>query len=291
MSVVFGSLFWTEFESSLVSYERCLKIANIHQEDETLYDSSLKEWPNSPSIEFKNYSLRYRPDTEIVLNNISFKIEANEKIGIVGRTGAGKSTLWLALSRIVEAASGQILIDGIDISKISLQNLREKISIIPQDPTLFEDTLKFNLDPENKATDSELIDILKLASLGNLLDRNIEGLNQKIEDKGQNLSSGEKQLICICRAIIRNCKIILMDEATANIDIKTEEIIQRLINDKFRYATVVTIAHRLKTIINSSKILVLDKGKVAEFDSPEILMKDTSSIFYSYVKKLEKKDQ
>ena len=291
MSVVFGSLFWTEFESSLVSYERCLKIANIHQEDETLYDSSLKEWPNSPSIEFKNYSLRYRPDTEIVLNNISFKIEANEKIGIVGRTGAGKSTLWLALSRIVEAASGQILIDGIDISKISLQNLREKISIIPQDPTLFEDTLKFNLDPENKATDSELIDILKLASLGNLLDRNIKGLNQQIEDKGQNLSSGEKQLICICRAIIRNCKIILMDEATANIDIKTEETIQRLINDKFRYATVVTIAHRLKTIINSSKMLVLDKGKVAEFNSPEILMKDTSSIFYSYVKKLKKKDQ
>ena len=222
------------------------------------------------------------------MNNISFKIQANQKIGVVGRTGAGKSTLCLALCRIVEAASGQIFIDGVDISKISLQNLREKIAIIPQDPTLFEGTLRFNLDPENKSSDPELIELLKLASLENFIDRNHEGLYQQIEEKGQNLSSGEKQLICICRAILKNNRVVLMDEATANIDIKTEETIQTLINEKFRDATVITIAHRLNTIINSDKVLVLDKGRVAEFDTPKILMEDSSSIFYSFIQKMNK---
>ena len=245
----------------------------------------------NPSVEFRNFNLRYRPETEFVLNNISFKIQANQKIGVVGRTGAGKSTLCLALCRIVEAASGQIFIDGVDISKISLQNLREKIAIIPQDPTLFEGTLRFNLDPENKSSDPELIELLKLASLENLIDRNHEGLYQQIEEKGQNLSSGEKQLICICRAILKNNRVVLMDEATANIDIKTEETIQTLINERFRDATVITVAHRLNTIINSDKVLVLDKGRVAEFDTPKILMEDSSSIFYSFIQKMNKLKQ
>ena len=272
----------------MVSFERCFGIINVPQEDVTPYDKELENWPKISEIEFRNYSLRYRPETEIVLKSVSFKIEANQKIGVVGRTGAGKSTLCLALCRIVEAASGQIFIDGVDISKISLQNLREKIAIIPQDPTLFEGTLRFNLDPENKSSDPELIELLKLASLENLIDRNIEGLYQQIDAKGDNLSSGEKQLICICRAILRRNKIVLMDEATANIDIKTEETIQKLINERFRDATVITIAHRLNTIINSDKVLVLDKGKVAEFDTPKILMEDSSTIFYSFIQKMNK---
>ena len=288
MVTVVGSLFWTELESSLVSYDRWLKITDVPQESKLSYDKSLINWPMNPSVEFKNFNLRYRPETEMVLSNISFKIEASQKIGVVGRTGAGKSTLCLALCRIVEAASGQIFIDGVDISKISLQNLREKIAIIPQDPTLFEGTLRFNLDPENKSSDPELIELLKLASLENLIDRNIEGLYQQIDAKGDNLSSGEKQLICICRAILRRNKIVLMDEATANIDIKTEETIQKLINERFRDATVITIAHRLNTIINSDKVLVLDKGKVAEFDTPKILMEDSSTIFYSFIQKMNK---
>ena len=272
----------------MVSFERCFGIINVPQEDVTPYDKELENWPKISEIEFRNYSLRYRPETEIVLKSVSFKIEANQKIGVVGRTGAGKSTLCLALCRIVEAASGQIFIDGVDISKISLQNLREKIAIIPQDPTLFEGTLRFNLDPENKSSDPELIELLKLASLENLIDRNHEGLYQQIDAKGENLSSGEKQLICICRAILRRNKIVLMDEATANIDIKTEETIQKLINERFRDATVITIAHRLNTIINSDKVLVLDKGKVAEFDTPKILMEDSSTIFYSFIQKMNK---
>ena len=224
-----SSLFWSELEASMISFERCLRVTNVIQEDRTPYDKKIKNWIQRPFIEFRDLSIKYRHDTELVLKNVSFKIEASQKIGVVGRTGAGKSTLCLALCRIVEAASGQIFIDGVDISKISLQNLREKIAIIPQDPTLFEGTLRFNLDPENKSSDPELIELLKLASLENFIDRNHEGLNQQIEEKGQNLSSGEKQLICIWRAILRNNRVVLMDEATANIDIKTEEAIQKLI--------------------------------------------------------------
>ena len=286
--MILGSIFWTELEAWMVSFKRCLNTINVPQENFVPYDPSLNSWPANPSIEFKDYSLRYRPETEIVLDNISFKIEANQKIGIVGRTGAGKSTICLALCRIVEAVSGKILIDGIDISKINLQNLREKIAVIPQDPTLFEGTLRFNLDPENKASDEELIELLKLASLENILNRNKDGLNQQIEEKGQNLSSGEKQLICIWRAVVRSNKIVIMDEATANIDIKTEESIQSLINERFKNATVITIAHRLNTIINSDKVLVMSKGKVAEFDTPKVLMEDQTSIFYSFIEKMNK---
>ena len=286
--MIMSSLFLSELETSIVSYDRCLKMTDLPKENNAPYDISLNFWTYSPTIEFKNFSLRYRPETEIVLNNISFKIEACQKIGVVGRTGAGKSTLWLALTRVIEAVSGQILIDGVDISSISLKNLREKIAVIPQDPSLFEGTLRFNLDPENRILDTELIDILRLASLEKLIDENNEGLNQYIEEKGQNLSSGEKQLIWICRAILRRNKIVLIDEATANIDIKTEETIKKLIDEYFRDATMITIAHRLNTIIKSDKILVLDNGKVAEFDTPKSLMENTSSMFYNFLNNMNK---
>ena len=286
--MIMSSLFLSELETSIVSYDRCLKMTDLPKEDNAPYDISLNFWTYYPKIELKNFSLRYRPETEIVLNNISFKIEACQKIGVVGRTGAGKSTLWLALTRVIEAVSGQILIDGVDISSISLKNLREKIAVIPQDPSLFEGTLRFNLDPENRILDTELIDILRLASLEKLIDENNEGLNQYIEEKGQNLSSGEKQLIWICRAILRRNKIVLIDEATANIDIKTEETIKKLIDEYFRDATMITIAHRLNTIIKSDKILVLDNGKVAEFDTPKSLMEDTSSMFYNFLNNMNK---
>ena len=286
--MIMSSLFLSELETSIVSYDRCLKMTDLPKEDNAPYDISLNFWTYYPKIEFKNFSLRYRPETEIVLNNISFKIEACQKIGVVGRTGAGKSTLWLALTRVIEAVSGQILIDGVDISSISLKNLREKIAVIPQDPSLFEGTLRFNLDPENRILDTELIDILRLASLEKLIDENNEGLNQYIEEKGQNLSSGEKQLIWICRAILRRNKIVLIDEATASIDIKTEETIKKLIDEYFRDATMITIAHRLNTIIKSDKILVLDNGKVAEFDTPKSLMENTSSMFYNFLNNMNK---
>mmetsp|Transcript_15229 Transcript_15229/g.15104 ORF Transcript_15229/g.15104 Transcript_15229/m.15104 type:complete len:276 (-) Transcript_15229:19-846(-) len=275
----------------MISYERCVSMLVIPQEDPKPYEALFDTWPQHGKIQFKNFHLRYRPDTELVLTNLNFTIPAKHKVGVVGRTGAGKSTICLALCRIVEADSGCIEIDGRDISELSLQNLRDEIAIIPQDPTLFEGTLRYNLDPQDTRSGTELLEVLKLASLDDLVARDDKGLDQQIEDKGANLSSGERQLICICRAILRKSKIVLMDEATANIDIKTEQAIQKLIHDKFKDATVITIAHRLNTIIQSDKVLVLDKGQVAEYDNPQTLLEDPSSMFYSLAKRLSKSQE
>ena len=174
-------------------------------------------------------SLRYRPGTEVILNNLSFVAKAGEKIGVVGRTGAGKSTICLSLSRIVEIFEGQIIIDGVDIRKTDLSYLRSRITVIPQDPTIFTGTLRFNLDPEGHATDERIVELLKAAQLQDLLAKSDLGLQQQLDEGGANLSSGERQLICICRAILRRSKVVILDEATANIDVVTEQKIQELI--------------------------------------------------------------
>lgn len=184
-----------------------------------------------------------------MLNGLTFKAKPGEKIGVVGRTGAGKSTICLSLSRIVEIAEGIILIDNVDISKVELSYLRSKITVIPQDPTMFTGTLRFNLDPESLTTDDRIFGVLGKAQLNDLLARDERGLMMQITEGGTNLSSGERQLICICRAILRSSQVVILDEATANIDVVTEQKIQRLINDEFKTATMITIAHRLNTII------------------------------------------
>ena len=176
--ILYGSLILTDLESNMTSYVRCLKILEIPQEDQTQLDSNLNSWPNHGKIEFIDYSLKYRPETELVLKNLTFTIEPKAKIGVVGRTGAGKSTICLGLWRIVEADSGQIKIDGVDISSINLAYLRSQIAIIPQDPTLFEGTLKFNLDPEKTHSEQELLNVLREASLEYLVLRDDKGLDQ-----------------------------------------------------------------------------------------------------------------
>lgn len=218
-------------------------------------------------IEFKEVELKYRPTTELVLRGLTFTVQPGEKIGIVGRTGAGKSTICLSISRIVELLAGKIVIDGVDISDIDLTHLRSKITVIPQDAAMFDGTLRFNLDPFSEAEDSEILRLLNEAGLEELLKRG--GLDLKIEEGGSNLSSGEKQLLCICRAILRKSKLVILDEATANIDIVTEQKIQELIQLEFKDATMLVIAHRLNTIMHSDKVLVLSFGKVLEFDSPD----------------------
>ena len=180
-------------------------------------------WPEEGRIEFKNVYLKYRPTTELVLKNLSFKVKKGEKIGVVGRTGAGKSTICLALSRIVELHKGSILIDGIDIAKIRLDDLRARITVIPQDPTMFTGTLRFNLDPEKRCSDEVILNLLNQAHLQAVVENDPKGLLQEISENGSNLSSGERQLICICRAILRKSKLVILDEATANIDIVTEQ--------------------------------------------------------------------
>lgn len=235
----------------------------------------MNSWPSKGSIKFEDVKLRYRPTTEEVLRGLSFEIDGGKKIGIVGRTGAGKSTISLAVSRIVEIESGSIQIDGLDIGLLKLDDLRQKITVIPQDPTLFTGTLRFNIDPLGKLPDDEILNLMERAGLSDVLtrqsiDENLgkNSLDLEITENGGNLSSGEKQLICICRSILRKNKVVILDEATANIDIVTEKRIQSLIEEEFKECTVITIAHRLQTIISSDKVLVLSFGQVSEFDTP-----------------------
>ena len=229
--------------------------------------------------------MKYRPDTEIVLKNLNFNIEGKEKVGIVGRTGSGKSTITLCLFRILEATEGKILIDNVDISTIGLNLLRNNLTIIPQDPALMEGSLRYNIDPLEKNDDNEIIRVMQKIGFDYIIKRNKEGLNQEIAEGGSNLSVGEKQLICITRAILRKSKIIIMDEATASIDYKTEEIIQKAINELLNDSTFITIAHRIKTILGYDKILTLDNGKIVDFDTPKNLLNDKMSLFYELYSK------
>lgn len=181
-----------------------------------------EQWPEKGFLQFRNVSLRYRPGMDLTLQSLSFRVHVNEKVGIVGRTGAGKSTIALALSRIVEICRGSIEIDGINIADVPLKELRRRVTLIPQDPVLFNGSLRFNLDPESEFTDEKLVRVLKKANLHKILRHEQNGLYQMISEGGQNFSSGERQLLCVCRAILRKSKLIVMDEATAFIDMITE---------------------------------------------------------------------
>ena len=255
-----------------------------HQKKKII-DATLTNWPKEGKIQFINFSVKYRPDTDIILKNISFEIKPNEKIGIAGRTGSGKSTITLCLFRILEATQGKILIDDIDISTIGLDILRSSLTIIPQDPALMEGTLRYNIDPLNKYTDNEIKEVMKRIGFDYILDKSPDGINQIITEGGSNLSVGEKQLICISRAILRKSKIIIMDEATASIDYQTEEIIQKTINELLNESTIITIAHRIKTIINYDRIMTLENGEIVNFDTPQNLLKDKNSLFYELYSK------
>ena len=260
-----------------------LKYTEIEGEKPSIQDNDIilerNNWPSEGIIKFHNYYVKYRPNTEIVLKNLNFEIKSKEKIGIVGRTGSGKSTICLCLFRILEPLEGTIYIDNVDIRNIGLDILRKNITIIPQDPCLFEGTLKFNIDPFDEVDNSIIIKILKDIGF-EYTESDNDIINKMIEQNGNNLSVGEKQLICIARALIRKSKIIVMDEATANIDIKTEEKIQKALKLVLDNCTVITVAHRIKTIINYDKILVLDNGEIVEFDKPDVLLKNQNSLFY-----------
>ena len=277
-----------QLETSMVSMERCLKYTIIKGENPSIMENDQnlinRNWPEEGKITFINYSVKYRPNTEIVLRNLNIEINPKEKIGVVGRTGSGKSTICLCLFRILEPLNGQILIDDIDITTIGLDLLRQNITIIPQDPCLLEGSLKYNIDPFERTSNNEIIKILKEIGF-EYTESDNDILNKNIEQNGSNLSVGEKQLICIARAIVRKTKIIVMDEATANIDMKTEEKIQKAMEKCLNNSTVITVAHRIKTIIKYDKILVLDTGSVIEFDSPHNLLKNENSLFYKLYSK------
>jgi ABC-type multidrug transport system fused ATPase/permease subunit len=278
-----------DLENIMISLERCLQYTKIESEAPNIIKSKddqliEKKWPNKGKIKFENYSVKYRPNTEIVLKKLNFEIKGNEKVGVVGRTGSGKSTICLCLFRILEPLEGTIYIDDEDITKIGLDILRKNLTIIPQDPCLMEGSLRYNIDPFDIKRDEEIISILKKIGF-EYTESDCQILNRKIEQHGSNLSVGEKQLICIARAILRKTKIIVMDEATANIDMKTEEKIQKALQYVLNDSTVITVAHRIKTIIDYDKILVLDNGSIIEFDSPQNLLKNEKSLFFELYSK------
>merc|ERR1712223_2329044 len=236
-------------------------------------------WPNLGSVEFKNYGMRYREGLDLVVKAINANIKGGEKVGIVGRTGAGKSSLTVALFRLVEPAQGTICIDGLDIAEMGLHELRTKLTIIPQDPVLFSGTLRINLDPFYQHNDDELWKALELAHLKEYANSLESGLQHEVAEGGENLSVGQRQLICLARALLRKTKILILDEATAAVDLETDNLIQTTIRAEFDGCTIITIAHRLNTVLDYDRILVLKEGAIAELDTPRNLLKVEGGIF------------
>ncbi|KAL7747807.1 hypothetical protein RI367_006742 [Sorochytrium milnesiophthora] len=243
-------------------------------------------WPASGQINLRNFSTSYSSDGEPVLKRLNLTIHSGEKVGICGRTGAGKSTITLSLFRIIEAVAGSIEIDGQDISKVGLADLRSRLTIIPQDPVLFQGTIRDNLDPLSKHSDVEVWRALEHASLKGYIVTLEGGLESKVENGGSNFSAGQKQLLTLAAALLRKQRIVIFDEATSATDAETDAIVQRTIRSEFKDCTVLTIAHRIATIMDSDRILVLDNGMMAEFDTPQVLLQNPESAFTRLVQSM-----
>uniref|UniRef100_A0A672VEL7 MRP2 protein n=1 Tax=Strigops habroptila TaxID=2489341 RepID=A0A672VEL7_STRHB len=265
----------SELETNIVAVERVHEYMKVKNEAPWVTEKRPpRGWPSKGEIRFVDYKVRYRPELELVLQGITCNIGSTEKIGIVGRTGAGKSSLTNCLFRVLEAAGGMILIDEVDIATIGLHDLRSNLTIIPQDPVLFTGTLRMNLDPFDQYTDEEVWKALELAHLKTYVQDLPKGLFYVVSEGGENLSVGQRQLVCLARALLRKAKILILDEATAAVDLETDHLIQTTIRSEFADCTVLTIAHRLHTIMDSNRVMVLQAGRIVEFDSPEELLRN-----------------
>ncbi|XP_033744308.1 multidrug resistance-associated protein 5-like [Pecten maximus] len=267
-----------EVEARFTSVERIHEYENLEVEKETGNLHVDKKWPSQGRIVFSNVVMRYRFDMDPVLQNINFDILPKQKVGIVGRTGAGKSSLAAALFRLTDISEGHVSIDDVDIGSISRKLLRSRLSSIPQDPVLFAGTLRYNLDPFDEYTDAQIWDALQQVHMKE------KTLDLIIQENGENFSVGERQLICLARAILRQNKILVLDEATASIDTSTDAMIQETIRDSFSDCTVLTIAHRLNTVLHCDVILVMEAGKVIEMGNPQALLQNPSSHFNSMIR-------
>ncbi|XP_014780308.1 ATP-binding cassette sub-family C member 10 isoform X1 [Octopus bimaculoides] len=276
--------FFTETEKMMVSVERAQQyIERIPHEREIGLNMPASSWPQKGCIVFRRVQLQYRPGLPNALVDVSFETRAGEKIGIVGRTGSGKSSLFLAIFRMVELKKGEILVDGINVASVDLTVLRSRLAIIPQDPFLFEGSVRENLDPCGICdNDDELLQALERCYLRETVEK-LGGLDFKVIEHGRNFSIGQRQLFCLARALLSKSKILCIDEATANVDHQTDYLIQQTIRSEFANTTVMTIAHRINTIMDSDSILVMDNGRVAEFAPPSTLCNDPESLFYRLV--------
>eukprot|EP00760_Papus_ankaliazontas_P023012 PhM_4_TR19114/c0_g1_i1/m.81065 len=302
----FLSTFVSQLESMMNSVERLYEYSfDLPQERDVEYSSQptgehpppSPQWPNTGDIVFEDVSMRYRKRTPLVLKNISFSIKSGQKIGLVGRTGSGKSSLLLVLFRMVELDGGRLLIDGHDISKLKMRDLREAITIIPQDPLLFEGTLRSNLDPFRKHAPEAVWQALERVGMADRIKEDLKAttlaggvseawLTAPIGERGSNYSVGQRQLLCLARALLKRTRILLLDEATASVDTEADALIQRTIHECFTECTVLTIAHRLQTIIDGDRVVVLDNGRLAEFDTPKKLLDNPDSHFHHMVANL-----
>ncbi|XP_044751379.1 probable multidrug resistance-associated protein lethal(2)03659 [Coccinella septempunctata] len=274
---------WSELENQMTSVERILEYTKIDSEPKRTASMNIPvEWPSQGRIEFKNIFLRYNTQDPPVLKNLNFLVEPMQKIGIVGRTGAGKSSIISALFQLYELEGG-IIVDGLDITRMPLERIRTKISIIPQEPVLFSGTMRKNLDPFNEYSDDILWSALEQVELKEAIDDLGNGLNSQISEGGANFSVGQRQLVCLARALIRKNKILVLDEATANVDPQTDSLIQKTIRTKFSDCTVLTIAHRLHTIMDSDKILLMSNGSISDYDDPHHLLQKESGLLHDLV--------
>ncbi|KAM3966608.1 ATP-binding cassette subfamily C member 4 isoform 1-T1 [Aphomia sociella] len=282
----FGVRQTAEVISQMTSVERILQYTHIEREPQWEKGSreTPKNWPSKGRLEFRNCYMKYTPEDLPVLKNLNLVIENGWKVGIVGRTGAGKSSLISSLFRLA-IIEGEIFIDDVETGSLSLQGLRSKISIIPQEPVLFSATVRYNLDPFNDYEDQELWRALEAVDLKAA----VPALDFKVAEGGSNFSLGQRQLVCLARAILRGNRILVLDEATANVDPKTDEFIQRTIRKRFADCTVLTVAHRLNTIMDSDRVMVMDSGKLVEFDHPYNLLNKPDGYFTKMVKETSEK--
>mmetsp|Transcript_3038 Transcript_3038/g.8791 ORF Transcript_3038/g.8791 Transcript_3038/m.8791 type:complete len:1373 (-) Transcript_3038:1207-5325(-) len=273
-----------EVVNLMVSVERVSEYGDLPPEAALTCPEDDPGWPRQGSIEVKDLSVRYRSKLPLSLKNVSFKIESGQRIGVVGRTGSGKSTLIQALFRLLEAEEGKIVIDGVDIAGLGLHKLRTSMSVIPQTPTLFSGcTIRENLDPFDQYGDRDIRSALLDASMVDAIEEQAEGLDSIVAEGGSNFSCGQRQLLCLARAILRKSPILVLDEATANVDSRTDALLQEAVKKSFDGATILSVAHRLDTVIEYDKILVLGAGQVVAFDSPHRLSLEENGVFASMI--------
>ncbi|ESN92206.1 hypothetical protein HELRODRAFT_194351 [Helobdella robusta] len=280
-------LSFTETEKMMISVERLDEyIKDIPMEEEAglNYANEIPpDWPTVGVVKFTDVTVKYRPHLPPAIKNVSFETRPGERIGVIGRTGSGKSSLFLALMRLVPLNSGAIFVDGVDCSALDLRKFRSKIAVIPQEPFLFGGTIRENLDLDSLQSDETIERSLAKCNMADVVAR-LGGLGFIVEERGQQFSVGQRQLLCLARTLLADTQILCIDEATANVDIATDNLIQRTIKEQFHGKTVLTIAHRLSTIMDSDRILVMCGGQLVEFDDPTYLLNDPNSMFSKLVK-------